>query len=157
MNPVLEYAKLGIDINLAGSNWKGLCPFHTEKTPSFVVFPDLSYHCYGCRAHGTYDTICKMFLGEDIKTTATLDPASAQPRSYADIDKLRKDHFNDLYFDFCDSDTKTRKKAYAAFERLIIKCSLISKEEEFDILVAEEFFSNYPRISEKLLHKSDDL
>ena len=29
-----------------------LCPFHTETTPSFFIYPDNSYHCFGCGAHG---------------------------------------------------------------------------------------------------------
>jgi DNA primase len=28
------------------------CPFHNEKTPSLVIYPDNSFHCYGCGAHG---------------------------------------------------------------------------------------------------------
>ncbi|HUE75334.1 MAG TPA: DNA primase [Chloroflexota bacterium] len=37
----------------AGRNLKGLCPFHPEKSPSFVVFPDKgNYHCFGCGANG---------------------------------------------------------------------------------------------------------
>ncbi|MBQ9744959.1 MAG: DNA primase [Clostridia bacterium] len=37
----------------AGSNYSGLCPFHSEKTPSFVVFPGTqSFYCFGCGAGG---------------------------------------------------------------------------------------------------------
>ena len=32
--------------------WKGCCPFHGEKTPSFYVYDDGHYHCFGCGAHG---------------------------------------------------------------------------------------------------------
>ena len=37
----------------AGRSYKGLCPFHQEKTPSFVVFPDSqNFHCFGCGKGG---------------------------------------------------------------------------------------------------------
>ena len=37
----------------AGSRWKGCCPFHQEKTPSFIVNPDSNtYHCFGCGVGG---------------------------------------------------------------------------------------------------------
>ena len=35
----------------AGRQWKGCCPFHGEKTPSFHVYED-HYHCFGCGEHG---------------------------------------------------------------------------------------------------------
>jgi DNA primase len=35
----------------SGRQWKGCCPFHNEKTPSFYVYDD-GYHCFGCGAHG---------------------------------------------------------------------------------------------------------
>jgi len=36
-----------------GKNYKGRCPFHNEKTPSFVVSPDKGiYHCFGCHKSG---------------------------------------------------------------------------------------------------------
>ena len=28
------------------------CPFHAERSASFVIYPDNSYHCFGCGAHG---------------------------------------------------------------------------------------------------------
>lgn len=42
-----------ITLKRAGTNLKGLCPFHSEKTPSFVVYKDTqSYYCFGCGAGG---------------------------------------------------------------------------------------------------------
>ena len=36
----------------SGRQMKGCCPFHGEKTPSFYVYDDGHYHCFGCGAHG---------------------------------------------------------------------------------------------------------
>ncbi|NGX38745.1 MAG: DNA primase [Chlamydiae bacterium] len=42
-----------IDLKRAGASYKALCPFHEEKTPSFVMQSgDTHYHCFGCGAHG---------------------------------------------------------------------------------------------------------
>ena len=42
-----------VEIKKAGTSFKGCCPFHAEKTPSFHVNPGLKlYHCYGCGAGG---------------------------------------------------------------------------------------------------------
>jgi DNA primase len=42
-----------IKLTRAGREWKGCCPFHEEKTPSFYVNDQKQfYHCFGCGAHG---------------------------------------------------------------------------------------------------------
>ena len=43
----------GIALRRAGADYKACCPFHHEKTPSFVVHPDRGfYHCFGCGESG---------------------------------------------------------------------------------------------------------
>ena len=40
-------------IQKAGKNFKALCPFHNEKTPSFTINPDTQrFYCFGCQEHG---------------------------------------------------------------------------------------------------------
>ena len=42
-----------VNLKRAGSNLKGLCPFHSEKTPSFTVYPaENSFYCFGCGVGG---------------------------------------------------------------------------------------------------------
>ncbi len=42
-----------VALKRVGSSFKGLCPFHSEKTPSFHVHPDRGFfHCFGCQASG---------------------------------------------------------------------------------------------------------
>ncbi|MCG6943107.1 MAG: DNA primase [Thiohalocapsa sp.] len=50
---IVEVVGLRVPLRKAGALFKACCPFHTEKTPSFVVTPARqTYHCFGCGAHG---------------------------------------------------------------------------------------------------------
>ncbi|MBI4655017.1 MAG: DNA primase [Nitrospirae bacterium] len=51
-----------IPLKKAGQNHKGLCPFHTEKTPSFLVSPSKQiYHCFGCGNGGDVFTFLTQY------------------------------------------------------------------------------------------------
>ena len=46
---IVSYVSRYITLKKAGKNFKGLCPFHKEKTPSFIVSHEKQiFHCFGC-------------------------------------------------------------------------------------------------------------
>ena len=60
-----------VQLRKAGRNWKGLCPFHGEKTPSFNVQPDKGFfHCFGCQKHGDVFTFVMEIEGKSFVEAA---------------------------------------------------------------------------------------
>lgn len=57
-----------VSLKKAGSNYKGICPFHNEKTPSFVVSETKQiYTCFGCGATGDLLNFVERYYGLDFK------------------------------------------------------------------------------------------
>lgn len=51
---IVEVVGRHVALKRAGKTWKGLCPFHPEKTPSFIVNEERgTYHCFGCGVGGS--------------------------------------------------------------------------------------------------------
>ncbi|EKD67522.1 MAG: hypothetical protein ACD_48C00361G0001, partial [uncultured bacterium] len=51
---IIDIINEKVPLKKAGRNFKGLCPFHNEKTPSFMVSPDRQvFHCFGCSKGGS--------------------------------------------------------------------------------------------------------
>ena len=50
---IVEIVGQFVNLKRSGEHWKGLCPFHSEKTPSFTVNPKRGiFHCFGCGVGG---------------------------------------------------------------------------------------------------------
>ena len=59
-NDIEEVISSYINVKRRGRNLVGLCPFHSEKTTSFTVYPDSqSFYCFGCGAGGDVVTFVK--------------------------------------------------------------------------------------------------
>jgi DNA primase len=85
---IVDVISSHVPLKKAGSNYKGLCPFHSEKTPSFVVFPDTqTWHCFGCNAGGDIFSFLmrreNMEFGEALRVLAERAGVQLQPRSEA--------------------------------------------------------------------------
>ncbi len=64
-------ASLGVELKKKGREYLGLCPFHSERTPSFTVVPGQFWHCFGCGAHG--DAISFLMRVKGIEFTAAVE------------------------------------------------------------------------------------
>ena len=52
-NDIVSVIGDAVQLRKAGKDYMGLCPFHSEKSPSFTVSESKQfYHCFGCAAHG---------------------------------------------------------------------------------------------------------
>ena len=59
-----------VSLSRAGQNLKGLCPFHQEKTPSFMVSPSRQiFHCFGCGVGGNVFTFLTRMTGASFPET----------------------------------------------------------------------------------------
>src|SRR5256885_11421806 len=75
-----------VPLKKSGRDWKGLCPFHGEKTPSFYVVPDKRiFHCFGC---GATDDAIKFVMQLDGKS---FREAAEQLASEAGVDLKPED------------------------------------------------------------------
>ncbi len=120
-----------VSLKRAGSNLKGLCPFHSEKTPSFTVYPqDNSFYCFGCGAGGDAISFIRKrenldypdaveFLANRAGITIIRDERSDLRRGEPKFDRARMFKMNvdaAKYFNKClFSDNPEAKAALAYF------------------------------------------
>ena len=102
---IVEVISEYVSLKKAGHNYKGLCPFHHEKTPSFVVFPDSqSWHCFGaCSTGGDVFTFImkreNLDFGEALEFLARKAGIELQPRNQPAGDEGRLGRLREVVAD----------------------------------------------------------
>ena len=65
---IVEEIGAVVSLRKSGRAFKGLCPFHSERTPSFYVFPEkATWHCFGCDEFGDIFTFVQKQQGLDFR------------------------------------------------------------------------------------------
>ena len=63
-------SECGVVLRPAGRDYKGLCPFHDEKTPSFTVSPQKQmFYCFGCQTGGNVISFVQKHEGKNFIET----------------------------------------------------------------------------------------
>lgn len=98
---VVDIVGQKVALKKAGQTFKGLCPFHGEKTPSFVVFPDKgNYHCFGCGANGDIFTFVmkteNLDFAEALRALAARAGVELKARPSEDAAARRRSQLSEL-------------------------------------------------------------
>jgi len=126
---IVEVISAYVPLKKAGRNYKGLCPFHNEKTPSFVVFPDTQrWHCFGACGSGgdvinfvmrreglPFVEALKMLaarVGVELTPPTPAQEAEAEERRRLwDVNRLAAEYFHRLLM---ESDEAAQARSYLA-------------------------------------------
>ena len=94
---IVDIVSSRVEIKPAGRNFRGLCPFHGEKTPSFFVFPDKqNWRCFGACASGG-DVLGFIMRFDNLDFKEALDMTAQQVGLSIEQDTVRQDKTNFLY------------------------------------------------------------
>jgi DNA primase len=100
---IVEVISAYVPLKKAGRNHKGVCPFHSEKTPSFVVFPDSqNWHCFGaCGVGGDVFTFIQkrenVDFGEALRILAQRAGVELKPRTeQASAEEQQRDKLREI-------------------------------------------------------------
>ena len=118
-NPLKEWLeRYGIEINRKGF---AKCPFHIEKTASFRVYADNTYHCFGCGAHG--DVISFVMAVQNVPFE---DACAFLDRDISYSEQRRIDRIKRKKDSAADKREKARVDYWSAFDNWKLNEDIIS-------------------------------
>ena len=133
------YSKYVVELKPNGSRWRGLCPFHSEDTPSFFVYEDFGYYCFGCDAHGTFKDFLVHFEEEEHFVLAGLD--SIKNGEILNLEELEGDLFEELYKHVRSVSYENKKNAWELFDSIWVDLKFLESSNSLEkLLFVREHF-----------------
>jgi DNA primase len=128
---ILDIVSETVALKKAGQNHIGLCPFHSEKTPSFTVSPAKQiFHCFGCGAGGNVFRFLMKHQGLSFPEAVRLlagrygidlpeqDMSPVQRQRLDELDKIRRiNQIAGAFFQRCLTESKVGRGALAYLEK----------------------------------------
>ena len=127
---VVDVVGRHVNLKKSGANYSGLCPFHTEKSPSFTVSPTKQfYHCFGCGKNG--DAIRFLMehsgmefveavkeLAQSCGMTVPEEQGSPQEREQARLARQKQATLSEMLEKFCAAYRQQLRQSPGAIEYL---------------------------------------
>jgi DNA primase len=140
-NDIVAVAGEYINLKKSGRNFNALCPFHNEKTPSFMVSPEKQiFHCFGCQLGGNVFTFVMKLenlsfmeaVEKLAKRVGLAIPAAARSREAAEKNKEREALYdaNELaakYYEYCLKELTESKIAQNYLRQRGLSAEIIKK------------------------------
>lgn len=157
---IVDFIGSYISLTRAGKNWRALCPFHKEKTPSFMVSPERqSWHCFGCGLGGDIFTFLMKYenleFGEALKILAEkagIELKKISPQEYKYVGLLYE--LNEIAKKFFQEQLENNQKVFDYLYQRGLKKETIS---EFEIGFAPSSYDGLTIYLINLGYSRDDI
>ncbi len=156
---IVDVVSQYVQLKKAGRNFKACCPFHSEKTPSFIISPERQFAwCYGCQNGGDIFKIVQLLEGVDFKESLKIlaEKAGVElPANFGGgVKKEKKEkliEINEEARDFFVAELAKNSEAQKYLKERGLKSATI---EKWGIGFAPAGFENlFPQLEEKFSKK----
>ena len=96
--------KEGVELQQRGRNLVGLCPFHSERTPSFCVDPEKqSFKCYGCGKYGDSIDFIQHYKGLSFKGSLVYLGISSNGQVKTNLQEIKRRKLVEKFKEWCSN------------------------------------------------------
>ena len=134
----------GLELIRRGNSLWSLCPFHSEKTPSFKLDPERqSFHCFGCSKHGDVVELVKKLHGYSFKDALSYLGISGDRLVKPNPREKRKRELVKDFRQWCDREYWRLCESYRLINELKLKAKTMDEVEAIADLYHQEPLIEY--------------